>query len=137
MKELTVQACLENIAQVTGWLDEALEELGCPLKTQMQIDVAADEMIANVSQYAYPEGKGSVTIRFEFSEETGIASITFIDQGIPFNPLERNDPDTTLDAQARAIGGLGIFLVKKTMDDMTYQYKDGHNIVCVHKKIRA
>ena len=119
MKELTVPATLENITVVTAFIDEQLEALDCSMKAQMQIDVAIDELFGNIAHYAYPDGTGDATVRFDFDETTRTASIAFIDGGVPFNPLEKADPDVTLSAEERGIGGLGIFMVKKTMDDLT------------------
>lgn len=136
MKELTLEARLESIPAVTAWIDEALEALDCPMKAQMQIDVALDELFSNIARYAYAPGTGEATVRFDFSEADGTAEITFIDGGVPYNPLENADPDTTLPASERSIGGLGIFLVKKTMDAMLYRHEGGKNILTVRKKIR-
>ena len=135
VKELTVQATLENISAVTAFIDEQLEALDCPMKAQMQIDVAIDELFGNIAHYAYGDGVGDATVRFEFNAETRVASITCMDRGVPFNPLESADPDVTLSAEERGIGGLGIFMVKKTMDDMTYAYRDGQNRLTIRKRI--
>lgn len=135
MKELTVSAKLENIPVVTAFIDERLEALDCSMKAQMQIDIAIDELFGNIAHYAYPDGTGDATVRFEFDEATRTASITFIDSGMPFDPLEKADPDVTLSAQEREIGGLGIFMVKKTMDKIEYSYENGFNILTIHKHI--
>ena len=135
MKERTVQAEIQSIPGITAWVDEALEALDCPMKTQMQIDLAIDEMFANIASYAYPSGTGSATVRLDFDEARREFSITFIDSGIPYNPLEKEDPDVTLSAEEREIGGLGIFLVRKTMDAMEYARQDDHNVLTIRKKI--
>ncbi len=135
MNEITVQASVENIQKVTEWVDEQLELLNCSLKAQMQIDVAIDEVFGNIAHYAYPEGVGTAVIRFEPDPETGMVTLTFLDRGIPFNPLEKTDPDILAGPEERAVGGLGIFLVKKTMDDVSYQSVDGQNILSLKKKI--
>ena len=135
MKEMTVQASVENIRKITEWIDEQLELLDCAPKAQIQIDVAIDEMFGNIAHYAYPEGEGPVVVRFEPDPDDGSVAITFVDRGIPFNPLERADPDTLLEPEEREIGGLGIFLVKKTMDDVSYRFEDGQNILTIRKKI--
>ena len=135
VKELTLEATLENIPRVTAWIDEALEALDCSLKAQTQIDIAIDEIFGNIVHYAYPEGTGRATVQFDCDPETKMASITFIDQGVPFDPLAKADPDTTLGIDDREVGGLGIFLVKKTMDDVAYQFRGGSNILCLKKKI--
>jgi len=135
LKELTLEAVKENITAVTMFVDEQLEALECSMKAQMQLDVAVDELFTNIASYAYPSGTGNATIRLDFDPADRMFSITFIDSGIPYNPLEKPDPDVTLSAEERSIGGLGIFLVKKTMDDMTYRYENNQNIVTIRKKI--
>ena len=135
MKEITLKAIIENIPQATAFIDEALETVACSMKAQMQIDVAIDELFGNIARYAYAPEEGEATVQFHFDEETRTASITLIDRGIPFNPLSVAKPDTTSAAQDRPIGGLGIFLVRKTMDDMAYTYRDGKNILTIRKKV--
>ena len=135
MKEMVIKALLENIPVVTAFIDEQLEALDCPLKAQMQIDVAIDELFGNIAHYAYVPGTGDVTVRFEYDEPARMASVTFIDQGIPFNPLTSEEPDVSLPVDERKIGGLGIFLVKKTMNSVEYRYENGNNILTIRKKM--
>ena len=135
MQEMTLSAVIESIPQVTAWIDAALENLSCPMKARMQIEVAIDEIFGNIAHYAYPDQPGMATVRYDFDEASRLFSITFLDQGIPFDPLKQIDPDTSLGVEEREIGGLGIFLVKKTMDDISYQYRDGCNILCLKKTI--
>ena len=135
MKELTLEAVKENITAVTMFVDEQLESFECSMKAQMQLDVAVDELFANIANYAYPGGVGNATIQIEFEPSERMVSITFIDSGIPYDPLKKPDPDVTLSAEERSIGGLGIFLVKKTMDDMTYRFENNQKIVTIRKKI--
>ena len=135
MKELTVAATLENIPVVTAFIDEQLEALDCPMKAQMQIDIVIDELFGNIARYAYGDGTGDATVQFEFDGPTRTASVTFVDGGIPFNPLQKPDPDVTLAAEERAIGGLGIFMVKKTMDRVKYSHEKGYNVFTVQKCI--
>ena len=135
MKELTVQATLENIPLVTAAMDEFLEALDCPLKAQMQLDVAVDELFGNIAQYAYPGGTGSVTVRFDHDEAARMVSVTFVDSGVPFDPLKQGDPDLSLSIDDRKEGGLGIFMVKKTMDHMVYRHEDGCNLLTIYKRI--
>ena len=135
MKELTVEARLEQIPQVTAWIDAELEALECPMRAQLQIDVAIDEIFSNIARYAYGEGMGDATVRFDFDPAARVAAITFEDSGTPYDPLAKEDPDISLGAQERSAGGLGIFLVKKTMDGMRYRYENGKNILTLQKKI--
>lgn len=135
MKELTVEAKIENIEAVTDFVNEQLEALDCPMKAQMQIDIAIDELFGNIAHYAYNPEIGKATVRVEVIEDPLAVVITFIDNGVPYDPLAKADPDTTLSAEEREIGGLGIYMVKKSMDDITYEYKDGQNILTIKKKI--
>lgn len=135
MKELTVDAVVGNIETITDFVNAELELLDCPLKVQIQIDVAIDELFGNIAHYAYGHIKGKATVRIAFDEAERTVTLTFIDSGTPFDPLKKADPDTTLSAQERSIGGLGIFLVKKSMDHMEYRYQDGHNILSIMKKL--
>ena len=135
MPEVTLEAKIENIAQVTEFIDGQLEACEASIRSQMQIDVAIDELFGNIARYAYGETVGEATVRFEFDASTRTATITFIDGGMAFNPLETTDPDVTLAAHERSIGGLGIFLVKKTMDGMAYRRENDRNILTITKHI--
>lgn len=135
MKEITVPATVENIGVVTEFVDEQLEELNCPMKAQTQIDIAIDELFGNIAHYAYHPEKGQATVRVEVENNPLSVIITFMDGGTPFDPLKKDDPDVTLSVDERAIGGLGIFLVKKNMDDISYEYKNGQNILRIRKNI--
>lgn len=136
MKELNISATVENIAAVTAFIDEQLEELDCPMKTQLQVDVAIDELFGNIAHYAYNPKVGAATVRVEVTENPLSVVITFIDNGVPYDPLAKADPDITLSAEERQIGGLGIYMVKKSMDDISYEYKNGQNILRIKKHIR-
>ena len=135
MKELTIDATVENISRVTAFVDEQLEALACPLKAQMQIDIAIDELFGNIASYAYSPDTGKATVRVEDTENPPAVEITFIDSGVPYDPLAKEEPDITLSAEDRPIGGLGIYMVKKMMDDITYEYRDGQNILKIRKEI--
>ena len=135
MKELTIAAKVENIEAVTNFVNEQLEALDCPMKAQMQIDIAIDELFGNIALYAYNPEIGQATVRVEVTEDPLAVVITFIDNGVPYDPLAKADPDTTLSAEEREIGGLGIYMVKKCMDEITYDYKDGQNILKIKKRI--
>ena len=135
MKEMTFRATPENIAAATAFVEAGLEAADCSPKAQMQIDVAMDELFGNVARYAYAPGEGDVTVGFELDEATRTAQITLTDSGVPFNPLKAAEPDLTASAEDRPIGGLGIFLVRKTMDSLEYRYENGKNILTIRKKI--
>jgi len=135
MKELTIAATVENIETVTDFVNEQLESLDCPMKAQMQIDIAIDELFGNIAHYAYNPEIGKATVRVEVVEDPLSVVITFIDNGVPYDPLAKADPDTTLSAEERDIGGLGIYMVKKSMDEITYEYKSGQNILTIKKNL--
>ncbi|MBR0351679.1 MAG: SpoIIE family protein phosphatase [Oscillospiraceae bacterium] len=135
VKELTIEASVKNIPAVIDFIDGHLEKLGCPVKAKAQIDVAVDELVNNVASYAYAPRTGELTIRFEFDTDSRSALITFIDSGMPFDPMQLKDPDVTLAAEERGVGGLGIFLVKKTMDEIRYRYENGKNMLQIVKRI--
>ncbi len=135
MKTITAEAIVENIETISDFVERELEAVDCPMKPQMQIRVAMDELLSNVVRYAYKPGTGSVTVGFEFDEAERLVTLTFTDEGIPYDPLQKEDPDVTLPAEERGIGGLGIFLVRKTMDGMKYRREDGKNILQITKKI--
>ena len=135
MAELTLAATLENLETVIAFVDGELEKANCPIKTQMQIDVAVEELFVNIASYAYPSGEGSALIRLETDAEAGNVEITFEDSGIPYDPVAKADPDVSLPAEKRQIGGLGIFMVKKTMDSMRYERRDGRNILTITKNM--
>ena len=135
MDELTLSATLENVPRVTEFVDGQLEAHGCSPKAQMQIDIAIDELFSNIANYAYNPEVGPATIRVAVEGDPLTVTIVFIDRGVPYDPLEKEDPDVSLSAEERQIGGLGIFMVKRLMDDMTYEYRDGQNILTIRKKV--
>ncbi len=133
--ELVIEADTANLEKVTEFVDARLEAAGCPLKPKMQIDVAVEEIFVNIAHYAYTPGKGNATVRVEVSDDPVTVTLTFIDRGVPYDPLKKDDPDVTLSAEERGIGGLGIFMTKKMMDDVSYEYKNGQNILTLKKTI--
>ncbi len=135
MKDLTIEAKVENLNEVLAFVDGQLEEIDCSMKAQMQIDVAVEEIFVNIASYAYTPGVGSATVIFELTQDPAVVTVTFIDRGVPYDPLEKEDPDVTLSAEERGIGGLGIFMAKKAVDDMQYVYRDGQNILTISKSI--
>lgn len=135
MKELTVEAKRENLLLVQALIDEELEAADCPMATQIAIDVAVEELFVNIASYAYGEKTGPATVQVSVHEDPKSAEITLIDSGKQYDPLAKPDPDVTLAAKDRTKGGLGIFMVKNSMDDMKYEYKDGKNILTLKKRI--
>ena len=132
--ELILDATVDNLPQVMSFLEQMLEETDCPMKAQMQLAIAAEEIFVNIAHYAYQKGTGEAEIRLNVTSDT--VEITLIDSGIPYNPLEKPDPDVTLSAKDRAIGGLGIFMSKKLMDHISYEHTDGKNILTIKKHLK-
>ena len=135
MKELKLTATVESLDEVLAFVDTELESVDCPMKVQMQLDVAVEELYVNIAHYAYAPGTGEATVSIDITQDPLNVTITFKDSGIPFDPTAKADPDVTLSAQERQIGGLGIYMAKKGTDEMKYEYKDGQNILSISKKL--
>ena len=135
MSQLTVKAAIESLSTVMRFVNQLLEENHCDIKAKMKLNIAVDELFSNIAYYAYPDSEGEATVIAAFDAPRRIMTLTFIDSGIPYNPLAKEDPDIMLPAEERNIGGLGIFIVRKTMDNMTYAYRDGRNVLTIMKKI--
>ena len=131
----TFPAKIDALSDVLGFVDESLESYGCPMKIQMAVCVAIEEVFVNVANYAYGGGEGDMTLGISFDDESRAFTFRMTDKGTPFDPLKKPDPDITLSAEEREIGGLGIFITKKTMDSVTYAYENGENILTMIKKI--
>ena len=137
MEELRVEANVENLPKVLAFVDDQLEMAECPMKAKIQIDIAVEEIFVNIAHYAYAPGTGDALIRVRISDEPAKVLIDFEDSGIPYNPLEKADPDVTLNVQEREIGGLGIFMVKKIVDEIRYEYADGKNRLTLGKLLKV
>ena len=131
----TFPAKTESLPDVIGFAEDALERFECPVKTQLTICVAIEEVFVNVARYAYGDGEGDMTLGIDFDSESNTITFRMTDKGIPFDPLAKPDPDITLSAEDREIGGLGIYITKKTMDSLSYAYENGENILTMIKKI--
>lgn len=134
MNTMTVEATVGNLEQVLAFVERNLEAADCPVKAQTQICVAVEEIFVNIASYAYKPGTGDAVITMVAAD--GTAEIEFRDRGMPFDPLAKPDPDVTLAANQRQIGGLGIYMVKKSMDEVSYRYENGENVLTVRKKLR-
>lgn len=132
MKELNIEAVKENLDAVLDFVGTELEEKECSMKLQTQICIAVEEIFVNIANYAYQPEVGGAVIRIEVNDEI---RIEFEDNGVPYNPLEKLDPDITASAEEREIGGLGIFMVKKIMDAVEYQHIDNKNLLIVRKVV--
>lgn len=134
MKNLTIEATIENLPSVLEFIDGILEENGCDMKNQLVIDMAVEELYVNIANYAYEGKTGEASIDCEVDEDNN-AVIILSDTGMFYDPLAKPDPDTTLSIEDRQIGGLGIYMVKQSMDRFNYRYEDGKNISTIVKKI--
>ena len=135
MKQLDVTAVKENLPKVIGFVTGMLEEAGCGIMLITQIEVAVEEIFANIVNYAYSPEVGNATITAGFAEDPRVLIISFADCGKPYDPLSAPEPDKSIPLKQRKKGGMGIFMVKRTMDEMSYEYKDGQNILTIKKKI--
>ena len=135
MTNRTYEAKTEALSDILGFVDEMLEKYECPMKIQTAVCVAIEEVFVNVARYAYKGGEGDVILGIGFDAESRTVTFKMIDKGVPFDPLKKPDPDITLSAEEREIGGLGIFITKKTMDSVEYTYNNGENILTMIKKI--
>ena len=133
LTEREFDASVDALHDVTDYIEEELEKLDCPPKAVMQMTVAVEEIFVNIASYAYygKPGKARITI----SKDDDCIILRFFDHGMPFDPLSKNDPDISLSAEERKIGGLGIYMVKKTMDDVVYKFENGQNVLTLKKKI--
>lgn len=136
MKEWSFPARTDSIPELTALIDTELEAVSCPLKNRMQLDVITDEVFSNICRYAYGAGAGDASVCFRFDGEKNEVSLTFRDRGIPYDPLESPEPDVTLSAEEREIGGLGIFLVKQLADGVRYERDGDTNVLTVTKKLQ-
>lgn len=123
----------DSLNEILEFVDSELEKVSAPMKVMTQMDVSIEEIFVNIASYAYSDNaNASAEIGVEASENQ--ITVVFEDSGIPFDPLAKADPDITLSAEERGIGGLGIFMVKKFMDDVSYQRVDDKNILTILKK---
>lgn len=130
---LTLPAVRENLDAVLDFVNVALTEGTCPVPTRSVIDLAVEEVFSNIARYAYQPLTGDVTLSVTLASSPSSVTITLRDGGVPYNPLQKPDPDITLPLSERAIGGLGIYLVKRSMDQVTYRYADGQNMLTLIK----
>ena len=133
MAEITVTATLDSLDKVLAFVDGQMELAGCTAKLMTQVDMAVEEIFVNIVRYAYHPEEGNVSVYCEAGSEPFRITVGFADRGRPFNPLERKDPDVTLPAGQRQIGGLGIYMAKQLMDEIEYEYRDGQNILTLRK----
>ena len=135
-RSLTLTNNVQDVPRLTEFVDGVCEAVAFDSILNMQLNLAIEEAVVNVMNYAYPQGtKGEVCIQAKAG--TGVLDFVIIDSGTPFDPTASGDVDTTLSAEERQIGGLGIFLVRQIMDTVSYEYKDGKNILTLSKILKA
>lgn len=130
---LDIEARIENLSLLMDFLEEKIKELNCSKKEIAQIKIIAEEIFVNISSYAYSPGPGRTVIKAQPLPGENSIILSFVDSGVPFNPLLQKDPDITMKASERKKGGLGIFFVKKKVDSIDYEYSDGQNILTLKK----
>ena len=135
MKEIVLKASVDNLYKVLDFVEEELDLRNCKARARSQILVAVEEIFVNIAKYAYERGDGEVKIRMSFAADSNVVSIVFIDSGIKYNPIAKEDPNIKLSANNRPIGGLGIYITKKFFDELIYDYKSGKNILTMKKKM--
>ena len=133
VNELKIEAKKENFEKVLAFVEEALEKAGVPYEVQLSVEMAIEEIYLNIVYYAYAQKDGDAIILADINEKDKILTLTFIDEGPEYNPLLKEDPDTTMDIMDRPIGGLGILMVKKMMDDVAYCRENGENHLTIKK----
>ena len=135
MKTMTLTADIDRVNEVVDFVSAQLDMHDAPMKVQMQIAIAVEEIYCNIAHHAYAPGTDEAEISVCVEGDPPAAVIRFADRGTPFNPLARQDPDITLGIEERSIGGLGIFMVKKSMDEVAYAFEDGQNILTIRKRL--
>ena len=130
---LTIPASIDSLEEVLAFVNDKIQTSGGSVKTQMQLDIAIEELFVNIAHYAYDNGTGDADIFLQITDNPKAITVEFRDSGKPFNPLERMDPDTTLSAADRNIGGLGIYMAKKSVDEIEYRWENGQNILTICK----
>lgn len=133
--EIEIDAEISNVDVVTDFVNECLEKIECSMKVVTQFDVCIDEIFSNIAFYAYGGKKGKAIVKVYKETNPDKAVVTFIDNGKYYNPLEKEDPDISLSAEERQVGGLGIFIVKKSMDEILYDNIDNMNFFTIKKNI--
>lgn len=134
-KELILAAMRENLDKVQAFLEKELRARDCPDMTRLEFSLAVEEVFLNIATYAYGGEKGTAAICIEDSDDTDVVTVVFKDRGIAFNPLLRHDPDVNIPIEKRKVGGMGIFLTKKMMDEVSYEYRDGQNVLTMRKRL--
>ena len=137
MKEMKLMASDDTLYDVLNAIRSELKETVCTEQALTQILIAAEEIFVNIAHYAYGGKPGEVRVVMDYNPDTHMFRMVFRDRGTPYNPLAKEDPDITLPGRDRAIGGLGIYMVKEFMDHETYEYEDGQNVFIMEKDVTS
>lgn len=133
--EITCPASIASVVEITEAVDSLLDSVDCSFKARTQVDVALDEILSNVAKFAYPGDGGTMTVSAFISHDPLAINLTIADEGAPFNPLTAPEPDTSLPLERRKVGGLGIMLVRKMMDSVSYERKGNYNLFTIRKEL--
>ena len=136
IREITIEAKLEKVEEVLKFVNTELESRGVPFDVLQRIDLALEEIVVNICSYAYPEGQGIAIVAVSFPKEN-VIQLDIKDRGIPYDPLKKPDPDISIPLKQSKIGGLGIYMTKKSMDEIAYEYEDGYNHMTLIKYTNA
>ena len=134
-EEIVLDADIQNLARLNDWLDAFMALAAISSRERSQLEVAVEEIFVNIASYAYAPQTGQVVVAGKVTEDPAAIELIFMDAGRPFDPLARDDPATDVDLKDREIGGWGIFLVKKIMDEVSYRREDGKNILALRKTL--
>ena len=135
MQDITLQASDDTLYTVLDAIEAHLSKNGCPDSVKTEVLISVEEIYVNIAHYAYGGKAGEATVQMEVTQNPRICRVVFRDRGVPYNPLEKEDPDVSLSAEEREIGGLGIYMVKQCMDKIEYRYEDGYNILTIEKHL--
>lgn len=135
MQDLTLLASDDTLYTVLDAIEAHLQNSGCPEEIRTEVLISVEEIYVNIAHYAYQGKPGEATVQMEVTQNPRVCKVVLKDRGVPYNPLEKEDPDLDLSAEEREIGGLGIYMVKQYMDRMEYRYEDGYNILTMEKDI--
>ena len=135
MHKLTVPAKIENLQKVFNFLNTQLNSVTYNMKSRLQLELSIEEAYVNISKYAYEYNEGNIEILSHIDKDPIQITVKLMDSGIPYNPLNNEDPNILANTEEKELGGLGILLIKKNVDNIRYEYLDGKNVLTIQKKL--
>uniref|UniRef100_UPI004055AEED ATP-binding protein n=1 Tax=Agathobacter sp. TaxID=2021311 RepID=UPI004055AEED len=135
MQDLRLQASTDTLYTVLDSIEAHLDKNGCPEDIKTEVLIAVEEIYVNIANYAYNGNAGEAVVQMEVRQNPKLCRVVLKDRGIPYNPLGQEEPDISLSAEEREVGGLGIFMVKQFMDKVEYRYENGYNILMLEKNL--